>query len=832
MKPKSMKEKLRGTMMNILRIKMIDAGNLLKELDDALDKVVAKKEPESFLRPSTLKIEEYQKSIRQIQAQFIDAPQFNETSAYPQFLSCGLLQVRGKNGANMEFLLPKVYPFPPKSLYIEHEKDGQFLREMLMRLLSSVPLVQLEVILIDALSLGGIFNLARRLLNKDNDFIYQQRILTESKEIEEALKHLYEYLKVNLQEKLAGFRDFVHYNENEKDPLPLKALFLSGVDALSQNALYYLEKIMRFGSKNGVLSFVNLESEKNNQSAEDLKRYAEFFKDRTSFECLKYLSVEVINDQGIKSQHMKDFADKIKAYYKQKKEVKRELKDLQRDKEFWTKSSQHEVVVPVGWDINHKEVCFEIGEVQNHTLICGRSGSGKSNFLHVLIQNLAFYYDPDEVQLFLLDYKEGVEFNAYTDPNILEHARLVSVASSVGFGVSFLSWLCDEIKKRSELFKQFNVKDLSDYRKHEKMPRLIVVIDEFQVLFSDNSTKGKEGVERSLNTLLKKGRSYGVHLVLATQTMRGGEIDSSIKAQIANRIALPMDADDSTKILDDDVACELVRPEGIFNNNGGHKKYHTKMSIPKAPDDFKSFLTKIHAEFNQRNLAPIDRKIYNGETPLKMPNTLKANEMRLYLGKKVDYEQKDLIVEFENNELHLLVVSQDLNARIALMKLLFQNIKSANKELVFYNKEKRLIRSFDVQKEYGITPIENALNALDATTNRPNSALVIDNLNEAKELHDKVGAEKLRSFLEKATDNEQYCVIFAHDYKQIKTNYHLDKLKELLNHHFKQCLAFRCNGENLNALQSGLPSPSEHNALFIELSKDSRTEFRPFSLQD
>ncbi|MGL2626910.1 FtsK/SpoIIIE domain-containing protein [Helicobacter pylori] len=807
---------------------MIDAGNLLKELDDALDKVVAKKEPESFLKPIVSQIEDYQKSIRQIQAQFTDAPQFNETTTYPKFLSCGLLQVRGKNGANMEFLLPKVYPFPPKSLYIEHEKDGQFLREMLMRLLSSAPLVQLEVILIDALSLGGIFNLARRLLDKNNDFIYQQRILTESKEIEEALKHLYEYLKVNLQEKLAGFRDFAHYNENATDPLPLKALFLSGVDALSQNALYYLEKIMRFGSKNGVLSFVNLESEKNNQSAEDLKRYAEFFRDTTSFECLKYLSVEVINDQGIKSQHMKDFADKIKAYYEKKKAVKRELKDLQKDKEFWTKSSQYEVSVPVGWDINHKEVCFEIGNAQNHTLICDHSGSGKSNFLHVLIQNLAFYYAPNEVQLFLLDYKEGVEFNAYTNPSPLEHARLVSVASSVGFGISFLSWLCKEMQKRAELFKQFKVKDLSDYRKHEKMPRLIVVIDEFQVLFSD---KSKGSMERSLNTLLKKGRSYGVHLILATQTMRGGEIDSSIKAQIANRIALPMDADDSTKILDDDVACELVRPEGIFNNNGGHKKYHTKMSIPKAPDDFKPFLTKIHTEFNQRNLTPIERKIYDGETPLKMPNTLKANEMRLHLGKKVDYEQKDLIVEFENNESHLLVVSQDLNARIALMKLLFQNIKSTNKELVFCNKEKRLIRSFDAQKEYGITPVENILSVLDTAMN-PNSALVIDNLNEAKEWHDKVGAEKLKSFLEKATDNEQYCVIFAHDYRQIKTNYHLDKLKELLNHHFKQCLAFRCNGENLNALQSGLSSPSKLNALLIELSKDSRTEFRPFSLQD
>ncbi|RVZ90421.1 DNA translocase FtsK [Helicobacter pylori] len=808
---------------------MIDVNGLLKELDDALDKVVPKKEPESFLKPIVSPIEDYQKSIRQIQVQFIDAPQFNETTTYPQFLSCGLLEIKGKNGANMDFYLPKVYPFPPKSLYIEHEKDGQFLREMLMRLLSSTPLVQLEVILVDALSLGGIFNLARRLLDKNNDFIYQQRILTESKEIEEALKHLYEYLKVNLQEKLAGYKDFAHYNEKEKDPLPLKALFLSGVDALSQNALYYLEKIMRFGSKNGVLSFVNLESEKNNKSAEDLKKHAEFFKDRTSFERFKYLNVEVINDQGIKSQHMQDFADKIKAYYEKKKAVKRELKELQKDEKFWTKSSQSKVSVPVGWDINHKEVCFEIGNAQNHTLICDHSGSGKSNFLHVPIQNLAFYYAPNEVQLFLLDYKEGVEFNAYVADPALEHARLVSVASSVGYGMSFLSWLCDEMKIRSELFKQFKVKDLSDYRKHEKMPRLIVVVDEFQVLFSDKSTQVKGSVERSLDTLLKKGRSYGVHLVLATQTMHGGEIDSNIKAQIANRIALPMDADDSTKILDDDAACEIQKPEGIFNNNGGHQKYHTKMSIPKAPDDFTAFIKKIYEEFNQRNLAPIEHKIYNGETALKMPNTLKANEMRLHLGKKVDYEQKDLIVEFENNESHLLVVSQDLNARIALMKLLFQNIKSANKELVFCNKEKRLIRSFDAPKEYGITPVENILSVLDTAMN-PNSVLMVDNLNEAKELHDKVGAEKLKSFLEKATDNEQYCVIFVHDFRQIKTNYHFDKLKELLNNHFKQCLAFRCNGENLNALKSGLPSPSELNALFIELSKDSHTEFRPFSL--
>ncbi len=375
------------------------------------------------------------------------------------------------------------------------------------------------------------------------------------------------------------------------------------------------------------------------------------------------------------------------------------------------------------------------------------------------------------------------------------------------------------------------MKDLSDYRKHEKMPRLIVVIDEFQVLFSDNSSKGKESVDQSLNTLLKKGRSYGVHLVLATQTMHGTDINPSFKAQIANRIALPMDAEDSSSVLGDDAACEIQKPEGIFNNNGGHRKYHTKMSIPKAPDDFKSFLTKIHAEFNQRNLTPIEHKIYNGETPLKIPNTLKANEMRLHLGKEADYEQKDLIVEFENNESHLLVVSQDLNARIALMKLFAQNFKTANKELLFYNAEKRLVRELDELKKHHITPMQGSLGSVLDTAMNPNSALVIDNLNEAKELHDKIGVEKLRSFLEKATDNEQYCIIFAHDFKQIQANYNLSKLKELLNNHFKQRLAFKCNGENLSAIRKDLPLlANKFNAYLINTSKDSYTEFRSFSL--
>ncbi len=141
--------------------------------------------------------------------------------------------------------------------------------------------------------------------------------------------------------------------------------------------------------------------------------------------------------------------------------------------------------------------------------------------------------------------------------------------------------------------------------------------------------------------------------------------------------------------------------------------------------------------------------------------------MRLHLGKEVDYEQKDLIVEFESNESHLLVVSQDLNARIALMKFFAQNFKTANKELLFYNAEKRLVRELDELKKHHITPMQSPLMSVLDTAMSPNSVLMIDNLNEAKELHDKIGVEKLKSFLEKATDNEQYCIIFVHDLNKL-----------------------------------------------------------------
>ena len=72
-----------------------------------------------------------------------------------------------------------------------------------------------------------------------------------------------------------------------------------------------------------------------------------------------------------------------------------------------------------------------------HALIAGKTGSGKSNLLHVIITNLALWYSPDEVEFYLVDFKKGVEFKVYvTQP--LPHARAVAIESDREFGVSVL----------------------------------------------------------------------------------------------------------------------------------------------------------------------------------------------------------------------------------------------------------------------------------------------------------------------------------------------------------------------------------------------------------
>src|SRR2546425_1221872 len=86
------------------------------------------------------------------------------------------------------------------------------------------------------------------------------------------------------------------------------------------------------------------------------------------------------------------------------------------------------------------------------TMSTGNSGSGKSTLLHALVTNLAMWYSPDEIEMYLVDFKKGVEFKTYAT-HVLPHARAIAVESDREFGLSVLQRLDAELTRRGDLFR-------------------------------------------------------------------------------------------------------------------------------------------------------------------------------------------------------------------------------------------------------------------------------------------------------------------------------------------------------------------------------------------
>ncbi len=108
------------------------------------------------------------------------------------------------------------------------------------------------------------------------------------------------------------------------------------------------------------------------------------------------------------------------------------------DDQLWSLDSRSELRVPLGRTGATRLQYLSLGRgVAQHMLIAGKTGSGKSTLLHVMITNLALWYAPDQVELYLIDFKQGVEFKTYATHH-LPHARAIAIESDREFGLSIL----------------------------------------------------------------------------------------------------------------------------------------------------------------------------------------------------------------------------------------------------------------------------------------------------------------------------------------------------------------------------------------------------------
>lgn len=257
--------------------------------------------------------------------------------------------------------------------------------------------------------------------------------------------------------------------------------------------------------------------------------------------------------------------------------------------EHWTQSSVDGLRTTIG-RIRRSPVVLAFDDATPHWLVGGRTGAGKTVFLLDVLYGLAARYSPDELALYLLDFKEGISFSEFVptarDPSWIPHARAVGIESDREYGVAVLRELRREMNRRAADLKRYGVTKLSDLRRRQSdvaMPRIVTVIDEFQVLFAGNDTLAREATAL-LEELARKARSYGIHLVLASQTVSGVEAlygkSESIFGQFPLRVALP----GGSGVLDvlNSAADGLSLGQAVVNPAAGLAAANSVVAFPDA----------------------------------------------------------------------------------------------------------------------------------------------------------------------------------------------------------------------------------------------------------
>lgn len=236
------------------------------------------------------------------------------------------------------------------------------------------------------------------------------------------------------------------------------------------------------------------------------------------------------------------------------------------------------ISIPVGEIDNGNKVLFQLSTVGHiHSFILGQSGSGKSVFLHNVIMGAIAKYSPEDLHLYLMDFKlGGVEFNRYKNE---KHVRALLVDNSdIQITLEILRDINEQMRERGKLLRSSGVSNIVDYNElnpTNRMPRILFVADECHVMFNpSNRSQNKQYNEISniIIKIAKEGRSQGVHLVFATQTLAQTEISSEILNNISDHYLLKCAIADSEKMVRDssNITSNLTTGEVYYHGRDDH----------------------------------------------------------------------------------------------------------------------------------------------------------------------------------------------------------------------------------------------------------------------
>jgi len=229
------------------------------------------------------------------------------------------------------------------------------------------------------------------------------------------------------------------------------------------------------------------------------------------------------------------------------------------------KKRKSNLTLPLGLDVAGELIMADL-EKMPHLLVAGATGSGKSVGLNSMILSLLYQNSPREIRILLVDPKR-VEFTNY---NGIPHL-LTPVVVDVEKTVNLLRWAVTEMERRFKLFEEIGSRDITSYNEkagkgnHEKIPYIVLVIDELADLMAQASNE----VEAAIVRLAQLARATGIHLIVATQRPSVDVITGLIKANITSRVSYAVASQVDSRTIIDQAGAEKLLGNGDMLFLGG-----------------------------------------------------------------------------------------------------------------------------------------------------------------------------------------------------------------------------------------------------------------------
>lgn len=467
----------------------------------------------------------------------------SEVLYYP-FVSDVARRIYKDNLMGQSLVLPAIYDLRDNTNFfidaVDNEAAKNAIHSIMYSMMKNQPASKQCFYLYDPEGRSRGFDMFLNFVKSFPD-IMGDKVLTTQQQIRTQIEQLSSYVDEIGQTKLATYSDIFEYNAEVPDKSEsMKCLCLLDFPKyFDESMLDSLYNIVKNGTPYGVNVLIHynvgLINERVNDSylqlIERIKEYCQVVEhDGMCFSLSSGVNI-AFNELPSRSE-MSMFEEIYLKNYKEVKNAALPLEKISPRNEWFSGDTTKKLSIPIGKNEDGNVQCVEFGDVvgngtSHHALVFGSLGSGKSTLLHTIIMSAITKYGPDELNLYLMDFKSGTEFKVYANNNI-PHIKLLALDAMQEFGQSILDELWEIMQERIRLIAKLNeeqgidVRNITQYREAtgEKMPRILVIADEFQMLFSeDNNRKVANYCAGKLADFISICRVYGIHFILATQTM-------------------------------------------------------------------------------------------------------------------------------------------------------------------------------------------------------------------------------------------------------------------------------------------------------------------------